>query len=115
EQLCDHVRHHELIKNNEESRILVQNALCYYALPNRQPLINDIQCRVRNEPILVAVGEIELFSLNTTSERWDTLCQAPLEENYPFYLLYCINSDKVTVFKTETEYDGHHDKLHGID
>ncbi|CAF2541124.1 unnamed protein product [Rotaria sp. Silwood2] len=84
EQLCDHVRHHELIKNNEESRISVQNALCYYALPNRQPLINDIQCRVRNEPILVAVGEIELFSLNTTSERWDTLCQAPLEENYPY-------------------------------
>ncbi|CAF3894793.1 unnamed protein product [Rotaria sordida] len=84
EQLCDDVRHHDLIKSNEESRILVQNALCYYALPNRQPLINDIQCRIRNEPILVAVGEIELFSLNTTTEKWDTLCQAPLEENYPY-------------------------------
>ncbi|CAF1232536.1 unnamed protein product [Rotaria sp. Silwood1] len=84
EQLCDHVRHHELIKNNEESRILVQNALCYYALPQRQPLIDDIQCRIRNEPILVAVGEVELFSLNTKIEKWETLCQAPLEENYPY-------------------------------
>lgn len=91
EQLCDHVRDHELIKLNEESRILVQNALCYYALPNRQPLTNDIQCRIRNEPKLVAVGEIELFSLNIATERWDVHCQAPLEENYPvglsFYLI----------------------------
>ena len=83
EQLCDHVRDHQLIKLNEQSRILVQNALCYYALPNRQPLLNDNQCRIRNEPVLVAVGEIELFTLNTTDERWETLCQAPLEENYP--------------------------------
>ena len=88
EQLCDHVRDHEFIKINEQTRILVQNALCYYALPNRQPLLNDIQCRIRNEPVLVAVGEIELFTLNTIAERWDTLCQAPLEENYPvgFYV-----------------------------
>ncbi|CAF0832223.1 unnamed protein product [Adineta steineri] len=84
EQLCDHVRDHELIKINEQSRILVQNALCYYALPNRQPLLNDIQCRIRNEPVLVAVGEIELFTLNTHEEKWDILCQAPLEENYPY-------------------------------
>lgn len=83
EQLCDHVREHSLIKLNEQSRILVQNALCYYALPNRQPLISDIQCRIRNEPVLVAVGEIELFSLNILAEKWETLCQAPLEENYP--------------------------------
>jgi hypothetical protein len=83
EELCDQVRSHELIKANEVSRKLVQNALCYYALPNRQPLLNDIQCRIRNGPVLVAVGEIELFTLNTASERWDTLCQAPLEENYP--------------------------------
>ncbi len=83
EQLCDHVRDHPLIKSNEQSRILVQNALCYYALPNRQALLNDIQCRIRNEPVLVAVGEIELFTLNTTAEKWETLCQAPLEENYP--------------------------------
>jgi hypothetical protein len=87
EQLCDHVRDHPLIKNNEQSRILVQNALCYYALPNRQPLLNDIQCRIRNEPVLVAVGEIELFTLNTIAEKWDTLCQAPLEENYPVGIL----------------------------
>ena len=83
EQLCDHVRDHELIRNNEQSRILVQNALCYYALPNRQPLLNDKQSRIRNDPVLVAVGEIELFTLNTVAEKWETLCQAPLEENYP--------------------------------
>lgn len=83
EQLCDHVREHEFIRSNEQSRILVQNALCYYALPSRQSLLNDIQCRIRNEPVLVAVGEVELFTLNTVAERWETLCQAPLEENYP--------------------------------
>ncbi|CAF0908695.1 unnamed protein product [Adineta ricciae] len=84
EQLCDSVRDHELIKCNEQSRILVQNALCYYALPNRQPLLNDKQCQIRNEPVLVAVGEVELFTLNTVAEKWETLCQAPLEENYPY-------------------------------
>ena len=83
EELCDHVRDHPLIKNNEQSRKLVQNALCYFALPNRQSLINDVQCRTRNEPVLVAVGEVELFTLNMPAERWETLCQAPLEENYP--------------------------------
>ena len=83
EQLCDHVREHPLIQSNGPSRILVQNALCYYALPNRQALHNDIQCRIRNDPVLVAVGEIELFTLNIPAEKWETLCQAPLEENYP--------------------------------
>ena len=83
EELCDNVREHRLIKSNEEARKLVQNALCYYALPQRQSLSEDIQCRIRNEPILVAVGEIELFTLNMNAEKWDTLCQAPLEENYP--------------------------------
>ncbi|CAF0730395.1 unnamed protein product [Rotaria sordida] len=84
EQLCDHVRKHELININEQSRKLVEDALCYYASPNRQPSLNDIQCQIRNEPVLVAVGEIELFTLNTTLDRWETLCQAPLEENYPY-------------------------------
>ncbi|CAF2644525.1 unnamed protein product [Rotaria sp. Silwood2] len=84
EQLCDHVRKHELININEQSRKLVEDALCYYASPNRQPLLNNIQCQIRNEPILVAIGEIELFTLNTTLDRWETLCQAPLEENYPY-------------------------------
>ncbi|UJR35922.1 hypothetical protein I4U23_028664 [Adineta vaga] len=84
EELCDHVRQHELIKLNEESRRLVEDALCYYALPKRQSLMNDIQCRIRNESVLVAVGEVELFTLNSVSNNWDTLCQAPLEENYPY-------------------------------
>ncbi len=106
EQLCDHVRDHELIKTNEQSRILVQNALCYYALPNRQPLLNDIQCRIRNEAVLVAVGEIELFTLNTSAERWDTLCQAPLEENYPvgvcfFELKYDVCEKSLYIFSEE--------------
>lgn len=83
EELCDHVRNHELIVKNESARKLVEDALCFYALPNRQALWNDIQCRIRNEPVLVAVGEIELFILNTTGEKWETICQAPLEENYP--------------------------------
>ncbi|CAF1574355.1 unnamed protein product, partial [Didymodactylos carnosus] len=57
---------------------------CYYSLPKRQPLLNTIQCRIRNEPVLVAVGETELFTLNAKCERWDSICQAPLEENYPY-------------------------------
>lgn len=83
EELCDYVRKHELINSNEESRKLVDDAICYYASPNRQPLLNDTQCQIRNQPVLVAVGELELFTLNTTSDKWETLCQAPLEENYP--------------------------------
>ena len=83
EELCDHVRQHELIQLNEQSRKLVEDALCFYALPERQPLMNDLQCRIRNESILVAVGEVELFTLNSTIDGWNTLCQAPLEENYP--------------------------------
>jgi hypothetical protein len=83
EELCDHVRNHELIVKNEPTRKLVEDALCFYALPNRQALSNDIQCRIRNDPVLVAVGEVELFILNTAGEKWETICQAPLEENYP--------------------------------
>ncbi|CAF4714514.1 unnamed protein product, partial [Rotaria magnacalcarata] len=80
-ELCDHVRKHELINRNEQSRKLVEDALCYHASPNRQPLFNDLQCQIRNQPILVAIGEIELFALNTILDRWETICQAPLEEN----------------------------------
>jgi hypothetical protein len=83
EELCDHVRQHELIVKNEQSRKLVEDAICFYALPHRQPLVNDTQCRIRNEPVLVAVGEVELFVLNTTVDKWETICQAPFEENYP--------------------------------
>ena len=88
EQLSDHVRKHPLIVKNESSRRLVENAVCFYALPNRQPLVNDVQCRIRNESMLVAVGEVELFVLNMDDEKWDTLCQAPLEDNYPVGMIY---------------------------
>ena len=57
EELCDSVRKYELIKRNDQLRRLVEDALCYYALPNRQPLLNDIQCRIRNEPVLVCLLE----------------------------------------------------------
>lgn len=88
EQLSDHVRIHPLIIKNEQSRRLVENALCFYALPQRQALSNDRQCCIRNESVLVAVGEIELFVLNTEEEKWQTLCPAPLEENYPVRITY---------------------------
>ncbi|CAF1135418.1 unnamed protein product [Adineta steineri] len=84
EELCDCVRKNELINLNEQTRKLVEDALCYYALPNRQPLLNNIQCRIRSEPVLVAVGEVELYTMNSTLDGWDTICQAPLEENYPY-------------------------------
>lgn len=87
EELCDRVRKQELVNLNEQSRKLVEDALCYYASPNRQPLCNDKQCQIRNQPVLVAIGEVELFTLNTSLERWETLCQAPLEENYPVLIL----------------------------
>lgn len=83
EQLTDLVRQHPLLKLNEQARKLVEDALCFYALPNRQPLLDQQQNRIRNEPALVAIGEVELFTLNTDEERWESLCQAPLEENYP--------------------------------
>ena len=87
EQLTDEVRGHALIQRDERSRTLVEDALCFYALPKRQPLNNDIQCRIRNQSALVAIGEVELFTLNTTEGGWETLCQAPLEENYPVSIL----------------------------
>ena len=68
EELCDHVRKHQLIMPNEQSRKLVEDAICFYALPNRQPLLNDNQCRIRNDAVLVAVGEVELFVLG---EKWE--------------------------------------------
>ena len=83
EQLTDEVRGHALIRRDEQSRTLVEDALCFYALPKRQPLNNDLQCRIRNQSALVAIGEVELFTLNTMEGGWETLCQAPLEENYP--------------------------------
>lgn len=83
EELCDRVREHSLVKVNENARQLVEDAICYFALPSRQPLISNVQCRTRNDPVLVAVGEVELFTLNVDAEKWETLCQAPLEENYP--------------------------------
>lgn len=98
EQLSDHVRIHSLIMKNEQSRKLVENALCFYALPNRQALSNDRQCRVRNESVLVAVGEIELFVLNNEDEKWQTLCQAPLEENYPVRMTFNHRGKHMFVF-----------------
>jgi hypothetical protein len=94
EELSDRVRNCELIKINEQSRKLVEDALCFYVLPNRQPLLNNIQCQIRNEAVLVAVGEVELFTLNSISDKWEPLCQAPLEENYPvrkkkYFDLFC--------------------------
>lgn len=83
EELTDHVRNHRLIKVDEQSRRLVEDALCFYALPNRQPLLNSIQCRIRNHSVLVAVGEVDLFVLKKNAHQWDILCQAPFEENYP--------------------------------
>ena len=83
EQLTDDVREHPLLKLNEQSRKLVEDALCFYALPNRQALLDHRQNRIRNDPALVAIGEVELFTLNAEEERWESLCRAPLEENYP--------------------------------
>ena len=99
EELCDHVRKHKLINNNEQSRKLVEDALCYYALPNRQPLFNDIQCQIRNEFVLVAVGELELFTLNTRSDKWEILCPAPLEENYPVCIVYSLIMTRIMRMK----------------
>jgi hypothetical protein len=83
EELTDHVREHHLLKLNEQARKLVEDALCFYALPNRQALLDQQQNRIRNEPALVAIGEVELFTLNNDEDRWESLCRAPLEENYP--------------------------------
>ncbi|CAF0743658.1 unnamed protein product [Didymodactylos carnosus] len=84
EELVDKVIDSDIIRSNDDCKQLILDALCYYSLPKRQPLLNTIQCRIRNEPVLVAVGETELFTLNAKCERWDSICQAPLEENYPY-------------------------------
>jgi hypothetical protein len=83
EQLTDHVRDHVLINLNEQSRKLVENALCFYALPNRQVLVNSKQNQIRNHSVLVAIDQTELFMLNMEQDRWEPVCSAPLEANYP--------------------------------
>ena len=60
----------------------LMDAYRYHALPLRQPLINNEQAKLRNKAALVAVGETNLFVLNEVKQKWETICSAPLEENY---------------------------------
>ncbi len=63
------------------------------ALPKRQPNVKSEQNRLRNQESLVAVGETSIFVLNESKQKWETICQAPLDENYRKYeqMFLCIS------------------------
>jgi kelch-like protein 31 len=81
-ELADLVESIDFMKAIPECYQYLVDAYRYHALPLRQPIIFNDQAKLRNKSTLVAVGENNLFVLNETKQKWETICQAPLEENY---------------------------------
>jgi kelch-like protein 9/13 len=82
EELCDHVEKVAFMKSLPECYSLLASAYRYHALPKRQPLIQNEMTRMRNKDVLVSVGEQNLYILNESKQDWETICDAPLEDNY---------------------------------
>ncbi len=83
-ELADHVESVDFMRSIPECYQYLIDAYRYHALPLRQPLINTDQVKLRNKSTLVAVGETQLYALNEIKQLWEPLCDAPLEENYPY-------------------------------
>jgi hypothetical protein len=82
EELADHVEKVDFMKSIPECNAYLIDAYRYHALPKRQPLVVCERTRMRNEDVLIAVGEQSLYVLNEYKQKWDVLCNAPLEDNY---------------------------------
>ena len=82
EELADHVEKVDFMRTIPECNALLVEAYRYHALPKRQPLVTCVQARMRNNDVLVAIGEESLFLLNEDHLSWDIVGTAPLEENY---------------------------------
>lgn len=82
EELADCVQPVDFMRNIPECNMYLMDAFRYYALPKRQPLITSEQCKLRTQEVLLAVGENSLYVLNEIKHKWETVCNAPFEENY---------------------------------
>jgi len=82
EELADKVETVEFMNRIPECNSYLMNAYKWHALPKRQPLIRSEQTKLRNQEMLVAVGETNLFVLNEAKQKWEVVANAPLEDNY---------------------------------
>ena len=71
------------------------SAYKWHALPRRQPLVDSEQSRLRNQDMLVAVGETNIYVLNELKKKWDIVSNAPLEDNYRNYLNFNAANKKI--------------------
>lgn len=97
-ELADYVERVDFMRTIPECYRYLVDAYRYHALPLRQPIIFNDQAKLRNKPTLVAVGENNLFVLNETKQKWETICTAPLEENYRKCLFYVSSSSLYVSF-----------------
>lgn len=84
EELADKVESVEFMNQIPECNLYLMNAYKWHALPKRQPLIKNEQTKLRNQEMLVAVGETNIFVLNELKQKWEIVSTAPLEDNYPY-------------------------------
>jgi len=84
EELCDHVETVKFMRSIPECYSYLMSAYKWHALPRRQPLVDSEQSRLRNQEMLVAVGETNIYVLNELKKKWDIVSNAPLEDNYPY-------------------------------
>lgn len=82
EEICDHVEKVNFMHSIPECSKQLMDAYRWHALPNRQPLYDTEQTRLRTQQVLVAVGETNIYVLNEMKAKWETVSNAPLDENY---------------------------------
>lgn len=82
--LVDHVETVDFMQQIPELQKYLTDAYRYHSVPLRQPLIYNEQTRLRTKTRLVAVGETNIFVLNENKNKWEIICNAPLEDNYPY-------------------------------
>ena len=85
EELADYVEKVDFMRIIPECSAFLMDAYRWHALPKRQPLIKSEQTKLRNQEMLVAVGETNIYVLNELKQKWEIVCSAPLEENYRKY------------------------------
>ncbi len=83
-ELADNVETVDFMRTIPECYSYLIDAYRYHSLKNRQPLIDNEQTKFRNQNALIAVGETNIFVLNEIKQKWETICSAPLDENYPY-------------------------------
>lgn len=100
EELADKVEPIKFMQEIPECNLLLMNAYKWYALPKRQPLIQSEQTQLRNQEMLVAIGEHNIFVLNETKQKWEIVTNAPLEDNYPYPFSVITINNYLYVFGT---------------